>query len=205
MNAIDTIHALPEIFHCGILQPEKVQALEKLNGELEETWHKRQVFRTETEMRFSVLNDGTHPTPASKYWQCVREQAMMLDNLALVAFDYRRNEVALKRHQRRLTEAEDELDREEAQIDIDECLFKRLSMQQNANDRVREIELWSELKAELDDGSFDTEQVNTHQMQSLYLALQERFKCLTQASTQPEVLNVVGPLQTLEKALKRGN
>ena len=35
---------------------------EALKEELNENREKAQLFRTETEMRYSVLNDGSHPT-----------------------------------------------------------------------------------------------------------------------------------------------
>lgn len=190
---------LPPIFSCGILEPAKVHALAELNVELEDNWKKSKVFRSETEMRYSVLNDGNFPTKASKYWQCVREQGVMLDNLAVVAFDYRRNEIALKRHEKKLAEATDELDREEAQVDIDECLFKRLNMQKNANDRVREIELWSKLKKELDDGSFDTKEFNTHQADAMRRYLEYRYASLTEHSSADDVFNVTSQLRTFDR------
>ena len=53
--------------------PEKQNFfLSELKEELQDTIQKVQKYRTETEMRVSVLNDASHPTPASKYWQCVR-------------------------------------------------------------------------------------------------------------------------------------
>ena len=55
------------------------------------------MFRTQTEMEFSVLNDAKYPTNAAKYWQCVREQNVFLENLMSLSFDYRRNEVKIKR------------------------------------------------------------------------------------------------------------
>jgi hypothetical protein len=67
------------------------------------------VFRTETEMRFSVLNDMKYPTKASKYWQCVREQNVYLENLMSLSFDYRRTEVKLKRLQQKLLKEETDL------------------------------------------------------------------------------------------------
>ena len=65
-------------------------------------------------------------------------------------------------------------------------------------DRVREIEHWSRIKKELDDGSFDTQNVNTHQKESLKLQLQERAKNLTAGSSQGEMINVIGPLKTID-------
>ena len=81
----------------NILDPEEVKVFESLTEELRDTWTKKQMFRTETEMQFSVLNDAKYPTKAAKYWQCVREQNVFLENLMSLSFDYRRVEVKIKR------------------------------------------------------------------------------------------------------------
>lgn len=174
-------------------------------AELQDTLAKRQIFRTETEMEVSVLNDIKHPTAASKYWQSVREQAVMLDNLIMLGFDYRRNETALKRHQRKIDAATDELDREEAQIDLDECHYKRANMESVAHDRIRELRLWSKIKTDLDDGSFDTRDVNSHQL----VSYAQRF--ILQASNAPtdmpvaEANNLKGQLlSTVRHLQERG-
>jgi len=194
--------ASDRIIASGLLTEENCTAIKTLETELVNTWEKRQVFRTETEMRVSVLNDGKFPTRAGKYWQSVREQANMLDNLAVVGFEYRRNEVAMKRLQKRLAEVEDPFDIEEIQIDLDECLYKKASMQQNANARMTELQLWSQLKDELNDGSFDTEDVNTHQLETMLGQLQNRRAALTSGSSQAEVINVLGPLETARKRME---
>lgn len=201
MNDIALIQ--DRLIASGLLTPQNNSIISALSPELVNTWEKRQVFRTETEMRVHILNDEKFPTPASKYWQAVREQANMLDNLAIVGFDYRKNNVQIKRLEARLAASTDPLDSEEAQIELDECLFKRASMQQNANDRMRELQLWSQIKAELDDGSFDTADVNTHQLQSMLRSLQNRRRALSQSnSSQAEVSNVIGPLKTAERIMK---
>ena len=41
-------------------------------------------------------------------------------------------------------------------------------MQLVARDRMREIKLWSQLKKEFDDGTFDTQDVNRHQLDSYH-------------------------------------
>ena len=63
----------------NMLDPQDVKDFKELTVELKDTWNKKQIFRTETEMRFSVLNDLRYPTKASKYWQCVREQNVYLE------------------------------------------------------------------------------------------------------------------------------
>jgi hypothetical protein len=160
------------------------------------------MFRTETEMQFSVLNDAKYPTKAAKYWQCVREQNVFLENLMSLSFDYRRVEVKIKRLQQKLEKEEDPLKRELLQIDIDEKVYNKASMQLVARDRMREIKLWSKFKKKFDDGSFDTKDVNTHQLHSYHLTMKNKAETLTEGSSQPEVFNVLGQLQSIERIKK---
>jgi hypothetical protein len=175
-----------------------------MTEELRDTWTKKQVFRTETEMRMSVLQDAKYPTKASKYWQCVREQNVFLENLMSLSFDARRNEVKLKRLQEKLKTEEDPLKRELLQIDIDEKTYSVANMQLVARDRMREIKLWSTLKKEFNDGSFDDKDVNRHQLDSYHLIMKNKAETLTAGSSQPEVFNVLGQLQTIERVKKSG-
>ena len=186
----------------NILDPNDVTDFKGMVEELRDTWTKKQVFRTETEMRFSVLNDMKYPTKASKYWQCVREQNVYLENLMSLSFDYRRTEVKLKRLQQKLKDENDELKKELIQIDIDEKTYSKANMELTAKDRMREIKLWSQLKKEVDDGTFDKQDVNTHQLESYHKIMLNRKDTLTAGSSQPEVFNVLGQLQTIERVKK---
>ena len=186
----------------NLLDPEEVKIFKGLTEELKDTWTKKQMFRTETEMQFSVLNDAKYPTKASKYWQCVREQNVFLENLMTLSFDYRRAEVKIKRLQEKLDREEDPLKKELLQIDIDEKVYSKASMQLVARDRMREIKLWSKFKKKFDDGSFDTKNVNTHQLNSYHLTMKNKAETLTSGSSQPEVFNVLGQLQSIERIKK---
>ena len=183
----------------NVLKTEDAQTIIALKEELTDNWTKKQIFRTETEMRISVLNDGKHPTQASKYWQSVREQSAHFDGMMSLSFNLRRNEVKrlkLERKMQKAMDAGDSLKQIEIQIDLDENLYGRANMEQTAKDRVREIATWSKIKAELDDGSFDSKNVNTHQATSYGLALKNRVDTLGNSSSQAEVLNALGPLKT---------
>ena len=96
----------------NLLDPNDVKEFKELTNELRDTWHKKQVFRTETEMRFSVLNDYKHPTKASKYWQCVREQNSFLESLMSLSFDARRAEIKLQKLKKKLEKEKDPLEKE---------------------------------------------------------------------------------------------
>ena len=188
----------------NLLDAEDVSKFKELTGELRDTWTKKQVFRTETEMRMSVLQDAKYPTKASKYWQCVREQNVFLENLMSLSFDARRNEVKLKKLKQKLETEKDPIKRELCQIDIDEKTYSVANMQLVARDRMREIKLWSTLKKEFDDGSFDTKDVNRHQLDSYAIIMKNKAETLTSGSSQPEVFNVLGQLQTIERVKKSG-
>lgn len=151
-----------------ILTPTDAERLDGIHEALGHAYACRQIGRTETEMRISVLSDVWFPTPAAKYWQCVREECVQAEQLALHSLEARRNQVALLRARRRLEQARDELDVRDAQIDIDQCLWNDAGLRQKAADRVREIILWEQLKAEqvAADPTFDRDDVNTHQLVS---------------------------------------
>jgi hypothetical protein len=189
----------------NVLKPHDAEAVLALKEELADNWNKKQIFRTETEMRISVLNDAVHPTPGSKYWQSVREMSAHFDALMGMTFDMRRNEVKRLKLEKEMKEAEelgDNLKVKELEIDLDENLYAKANMVQVAHDRVRELQLWSRIKGELNDGSFDSQNVDQHQAHSYRLALQNRVQALSNESSPSEVINALGPLQTVERLMK---
>ena len=191
-----------EIHLNNLLEKEDLSAFKGMVDELRDTWTKKQMFRTETEARFSVLQDNRYPTKAAKYWQCVREQNVFLENLMQLSFDYRRAEVKQKRLEQKLEKEIDPLKKELLQIDIDEKTYQKAGMQLVARDRMREIKLWSKFKKKFDDGSFDNKDVNTHQLNSYHLIMKNKAETLTEGSSQPEVFNVLGQLQSIERIKK---
>ena len=187
------------------LLPKKIHdQMTKLVAECNDSMAKKQMWRTDTEARFSVLNDAKHPTNASKYWQAVKEQSVFAEQFTLLSFNYRRNEIKIKKikHQIEHMEADDEFALMELEVDLDECLFNKKEYKRQALDRVREIQMWSDIKKELTDAEdFDTENVNTHQIESYLQILENRRITLSPASTQPEIMNVLGQLNTLRRLL----
>ena len=188
----------------NLLDPNDVKEFKAMTAELRDTWTKKQVFRTETEMRMSVLQDMKYPTKAAKYWQCVREQNVFLENLMSLSFDCRRAEAKLKWLEKKVETETDEYKLEKYKIDLDEARYGLANMQLIARDRMREIKLWSTLKKEFDDGSFDTKDVNRHQLESYELIMKNKANTLTSGSSQPEVFNVLGQLNTIERVKKSG-
>ena len=191
-----------ELHLNNLLEPEDLSSFKGMVEELRDTWTKKQIFRTETEMKVAVLDDGRYPTRASKYWQCVREQNVFLENLMSLSFDYRRNEAKIKQLEKKLETETDEYKRELYKIDLDEKVYGKANMELVARDRLREIKLWSKFKLEYDDGSFDTKNVNSHQFESLSQIMEHKKNSITPGSSQAEVFNVLSQVDTIDRIKK---
>ena len=190
----------------NILSEDEVKDFKAMKAELQDTWVKKQMFRTETEMRISVLNDLKHPTPAAKYWQAVREQNVFFEQMVFLSFDYRRNEVEIKKLHRKIAEEKDELEKESLQIDLEQKTFDKASMELTAKDRMRELRLWSKLKDELvkEDPNFDKQNVNTHQQESLPKRLMKTFQFFDKAKDADGAKNMAAQIMTAQRLEKEG-
>ena len=188
----------------NLLEKEDLSAFKGMVDELRDTWSKKQMFRTETEARFSVLQDNRYPTKAAKYWQCVREQSTYLDNLMSLSFDYRRNDAKIKWLEKKVEKEEDEYKSTKYQIDLDEAKFGKASMEKVARHRMREIKMWSMLKKEFNDGSFNDKDVNQHQLDSYHRMYTHKAQNITQSTSESEIFNIVGQLRSLERIKQTG-
>ena len=188
----------------NLLEIEELKDLKEMTSELKDTWTKKQVFRTETEARFSVLQDNRYTTPAAKYWQCVREQASYIDNLMVLSFEYRRNQAKINKLEEQIETEKDKHEKVNFEIDLDECRFSKASMERTAHHRMREIKMWSKLKKEFNDGSFNTEDVNQHQLESYGRQYAIKAKNLTENSDEADKFNVLGQLESLQRIKKSG-
>ena len=201
---IKTLIQQEETHLDNLLEKKDLTDFKDMVDELRDTWIKKQVFRTETEARFSVLQDNNHPTKAAKYWQCVKEQSVFLENLMSLSFEYRRSEAEIKLLEKKIKEEKDEYKLECYQIDLDEKKYGKASMELVAKDRMREIKMWSKLKKEFNDGSFNDKDVNQHQLESYGMQYHEKAKTLNANSSESEIFNVMGQLQSLQRIKKSG-
>ena len=74
-----------------------------------------------------------------------------------------------------------------------------------AKHRMREVATWSKLKKEFDDNNFDQRKMyvnNLHQAHSYMLRLQHQKNTITPGTSQPEVFNVLGQIDTLERVIR---
>jgi len=123
-----------------------------------------------------------------------------------LSFDYRKNDVEIEKLENKINGDPniDKFEKKLAKIELEEKLYGRASMELVAKARMREISTWSKLKKEFNDGKFDDKDVNTHQAESYMHNLEQRKLTLTPGSSQPEVFNVLGQLETLKRVRKSG-
>ena len=190
-----------------ILNELDLSRLNPLKQELVENFKKSQVFRTRTEMEVSVLNDLKFPSPASKYWQAVREQNVMFTELANLSYEYRKKLVEIKKLKRDIENETDELEKELKEIELEKENFALIQMEKVAQDRIREIEQWSEIK-EREAKKMTEEQltdVDNHQLVSYTQRWIRQAIAMGNNGSPAERQNLIGQLESGLKACKKNN
>jgi len=193
----DQVLGLAQIKQSQVLESEDLQRLQDLVPELKQAVATRTMFRTPTEARFSVLNDLKHPTPASKYHQAKLEQVIMFGNLMSLSFDYREALIDLAEAEEQIESAQSfELDR--LNVKRDRLTYKLAWMRAEAKERLREIEMWSRIKAQLEDAPFDHDNKDTEELQSLAIRyLQELPAALRAGKDVGGAVNIIAQAATM--------
>ena len=197
-----------KIRDVSILEKDDMQSVSKLTKELQRVFEVHQLWRTETEIRYSVLNDVSFPTSASKYWQCVREQNVFWENLVQLSCNYQKTQGELDLLEIEFDDIKGNNKKSNAQrkikdAEIKEKQFGLMNMRLQGHDRVREIKLWEKIKNELTDkADFDINDVNKHQADS-YAKRWEQEMNIGQLTNQADLYkNSKASLETLQKEVK---
>lgn len=194
------LQSLSIIESSKILKHDDLQQLSELKNELQDMFLNVQIFRTRTEMEASVLNDLKHPTPDSKYWQAMREQNVMFQELVMLSYEYRKNQVEIRILEKKLKTETDELEQELLQIEIEKKQFIGINQERTAKDRIREILEWHEIKESLiPNMECGTNNVNTHQLISYTARWINQLIGMSEATSISERNNLIGQL---DKGLK---
>jgi len=158
-----------KIKNVSLLSNDDYDNVKELSTELQRVFEVKQLWRTETEMRYSVLDDVRFPTIAAKYWQCIREQDVFFSNLIHLSCDYEEREGELDLLRIDIDQLKPGDIKSKANAKIINAKIKRLQfvlmdMRIQGRNRVREIKLWEQLKEELKgQAEFDINDVNVHQ------------------------------------------
>ena len=64
--------------------------------------------------------------------------------------------------------------------------------------------MWSKLKVEFNDGSFNDKDVNQHQLESYHRMYKQKAKSINNNTPEAETFNIIGQLQSLERIKNSG-
>jgi len=189
---------LAQIQQSQVLESEDLQRLQDLVPELMQAIATRTMFRTPTEARFSVLNDLKHPTPASKYHQAKLEQVVMFGNLMMLSFDYREALIDLAEAEEQIKSAQG-FELERLKVKRDRLTYKLAWMRSEAKERLREIEMWSQIKVQLVAAApFDPDNKDTEELQGLAIRyLQELPAAMRAGKDVGGAVNIIAQAGTM--------
>lgn len=195
-------NAMQIVEEAKLLTYEDFALLDTIKEELMRTWSTVQIFRTRTEMEVSVLNDMKHPTPDAKYWQSVREQNVMFQELVNLSFEYRKNAVEIKILEKKRDSEHDELEKELFQIEIEKKNFDALTMSRIAHDRIREIKEWHSIMTTLiPHMKFGVNEVNNHQRESFLIRFKKQAGVVNNNTPPADAINLLGLNETAKRVL----
>ena len=203
-------------------QEEKMELI-SASENMENSFFHSQVFRTDTEARISVLNDVKFPTPASKYYQSLREMNVHQCELVNLLYDYEEKKQDLKivradimELEENLLNAEKESDKirinaqiKKKEIELAKTSFSLKTMKRMADGRKQEIMQWDKILRELtpvmDDLKIPKDDPDAHQKISYAVRFirQARNSFLSNVEMgTAEANNLLGQLTTNMKVIR---
>ena len=198
--------SIGSLFH--ILDEKDSKIVQQLSNELIDTYEKAHMYRSDTEARISILNDIEYPTPAAKYWQCVREQNSHFEEAINESYRIKWCKIEVLKAEKAIKEGieeGDEIKRLEGELEKDGKTIEIGNLTRSLKWRIYELQMWSDIKAELDDGSFDTTHVNSHMSETYQLYWADRVKALHKDSPSGEIINALGSYISSQKVVGENN
>jgi len=179
--AIFNTDALDVITNTPLFNEAEKNQLVEVSENMENAFQYSQVFRTDTEVRISVLNDIKFPTQASKYYQALREMNVHQTELVHLLFDYEVKKQEMLIHKSAIMKYEKLLENEteeykrlryeaklkQEQIEIEKTAFMLKNMKRTADGRKQEVLQWDrilkELKPSLEEANIPLDNPDSHQ------------------------------------------
>ena len=195
---------ISKIKSVNILEEKDMQILTSMKEELQRIYEVKQIFRTETEMRYSVLGGVKYGTAQGRYWQSVREQNSMFTNLISNSCDYEKTQGELELLGFDLEDIDKKDKRANARIkiknaEIKQKQFNLMNLRLQAKDQMREIKLWEKLKEEIKkEGEFNINDVNDKQLETLQKRWEYEFKMSQEVKNPTLFTNAISGLSAIQ-------
>ena len=136
-----------------VLAKDDLSYIRNVTGELKRAHDHQVKWRSKFIMENGILSDQKFPTPASKWFQCIREELVFWEELVRTGIKYSRANINKKKLElkiKQLGNSEMEtLDKELLLLDITEKEFEMINAKRDAKERVREIRHWESIKDKL--------------------------------------------------------
>jgi len=147
-----------------LVKPEDIDYLQKHGGGFQERFVKRAFFRSDFEMRYGVLSNNEHPTPDSKYWQAIGEQAVHVQEFISIGYEYKKLLADIEYTQAQIEDFEYQLSNDfehnferkkieaklkKKQVQLQEKQFGLVLQRKTAKERIKEIKNWDKIIDEL--------------------------------------------------------
>lgn len=186
------------IKESAVLDRSNLERLKAMRVELFHTMEKTQMFRTRTEMEVSVLNDIRCPTPASKYWQAMREQNVHFTELIMLSYEYRKLIIECKKIERAISTETDNFEKQLLEVELEKNQFIMFTQQKMAKERLREIANWSQIKEREAEqmGEEELADVDNHQLMSYTKRWIKQSIAMGGGGSPSERQNLLGQLRS---------
>ncbi len=215
--------ALEVINDTPLFNIEEKQELKEATVNMDKAFFNSQIFRTDTEVRISVLNDVKFPTPASKYYQALRELNVHQCELVNLLYEYETQKQDLRIIQADIEDFKVDSEKAEGttksrldaemckkQIEWNKIQFSLKSMKRTAQGRKQEIMQWNtilhELEPTLIELKIPVDDPNVHQKMSYAIRfIRQTRNSLIQNVTMgtAEANNLLGQLTSILKVIEK--
>jgi len=150
---------------ADLIKTEDIQYLQEHRKKYQDRFYKRSFFRSDFEMKYSVLSDSVHPTIDSKYWQAIGEQAVHVQETILLGFEYQKSSADIEYTKAQIEDFEYQLSQDfehefnrkkieaklkKKQVQLREKEFGLVLQKKTAKERMKEIRNWDKIIEELE-------------------------------------------------------
>lgn len=204
MDKINIENRLDQMNELEFLDLGQVGRIKKLGKDLIHGFTTRQIHRPKYLMEVSVLKNMKFSTPDAKYWQCILERDVQLQNLLMLFFDFEEKiadieirraniQTLLKKSNKGSMISKAESKKLEIQNARDSAML--FYMKKEAIDRVREIINWSDIIQQIGpDMKYSKDDPEEHMPESFLLRVVKQKMMIQEigATDMSGAMNIMG-------------
>lgn len=191
------------IFENKLFNSEQITKLTNARQNIENAVKTVTMHRTPTLLRASVLNDVSHPTPDSKYWQLVNEMVAHSTGLADTLFQIEEKQIDLDEAKYKLKTETDQFEIRRLKLDIRKNEYGLVMLQKAASARVEELNNQSIMMEELKiNCKYGIKDQNAHQLSTFAHSWTSEVCNITDSTSVDDRKNITSRWMTLMNMLE---